>query len=67
MDPELGLVYPERFVAIAEETGLILPIGQWILREACRQVGVWLISGLRAVPVAVNISAMEFRNTTFFG
>ena len=65
MDPELGLVYPERFVAIAEKSGLIVPIGQWVLREACKQIETWLISGLRAVPVAVNISAMEFRNTTF--
>ena len=64
-DPEFGLVRPEQFVSIAEECGLIVPIGRWVLREACRQVKSWLDSGLRAVPVAVNISAAEFRHEGF--
>ncbi len=64
-DPDLGLVYPAQFVPIAEENGLIVPVGRWVLREACRQVQAWLDAGLRAVPVSVNISAVEFRHEGF--
>ncbi|TVO53490.1 EAL domain-containing protein [Denitromonas halophila] len=64
-DPELGLVFPDQFVAIAEECGLIVPIGRWVLREACQQIQTWLANGWHAVPVAVNISAVEFRHKDF--
>jgi diguanylate cyclase (GGDEF)-like protein/PAS domain S-box-containing protein len=64
-DPEYGLVSPGQFVQVAEESGLIVPIGRWVLREACRQVQAWLDAGLPAVTVAVNISAIEFRHKDF--
>ncbi len=65
LDPDLGCVPPAQFVAIAEECGLIVPIGRWVLREACRQVQAWVNAGLKAVPVGVNISAVEFRHQGF--
>ena len=64
-DPELGLIYPGNFVAIAEECGLIVTIGRWALREACKQVRAWQVAGLGVVPVTVNVSAVEFRHTGF--
>jgi EAL domain-containing protein (putative c-di-GMP-specific phosphodiesterase class I) len=63
--PERGLLLPQEFLAIAEDTGMIVAIGQWVLREACRQTREWLDAGLLAVPVAVNISSLEFRSEQF--
>jgi len=63
--PNRGLVPPGEFIPIAEECGLIMPIGRWVLREACRQVKEWEGSGLQVVPVSVNISSLEFRSGDF--
>lgn len=59
--PDDTLVSPGAFIPFAEARGLITPIGQWVLREACRQMKAWQEMGLPAVPVAVNLSALEFR------
>jgi diguanylate cyclase (GGDEF)-like protein/PAS domain S-box-containing protein len=64
--PERGLVTPHSFIPVAEDSGLIVPIGQWVQREACRQAVAWQTAGLRPVPIAVNISALEFRGQGFF-
>jgi diguanylate cyclase (GGDEF)-like protein/PAS domain S-box-containing protein len=63
--PQRGLLLPEQFVPIAEECGMIVPIGRWVLREACRQARVWLDAALQPCPVAINISAVEFRSNEF--
>ncbi len=57
--PELGLVAPDRFIALAEDTGLIQPIGVWVLRTACRQMKQWLEMGLPLEHVAVNLSGVQ--------
>ncbi|MFY3384221.1 bifunctional diguanylate cyclase/phosphodiesterase [Paracidovorax sp. MALMAid1276] len=59
--PERGLIGPDEFITFAESRGLITPIGRWVLREACRQLKAWQAEGLAMVPVAVNLSALEFR------
>jgi EAL domain-containing protein (putative c-di-GMP-specific phosphodiesterase class I) len=63
--PTRGSVPPVQFVPIAEDSGLILPIGTWILREACAQARAWVDAGLPFRSVAVNVSAMQFQNESF--
>ena len=59
--PERGLVGPDEFITFSESRGLITPIGRWVMREACRQLKAWQDQGLALVPMAVNFSALEFR------
>jgi len=63
--PSRGLVSPAQFIPVAEDCGLILPIGNWVLREACKQARAWVDAGLPPMTMAVNISAMEFRHEHF--
>ena len=63
--PELGMVPPDKFIGVAENSGLIIPIGEWVLRTACLQARKWQQEGLLAAPVAVNVSALQFRQEGF--
>jgi diguanylate cyclase (GGDEF)-like protein/PAS domain S-box-containing protein len=63
--PQRGLLFPDQFLTIAEDSGMIVAIGGWVLHEACRQTREWLGAGLAAVPIAVNISSLEFRSQHF--
>ena len=63
--PELGLVPPNEFIYLAEETGLIIPLGNWVLKEACRQNMRWQKKGFAPVSMAVNVSAYQLQNKNF--
>jgi diguanylate cyclase (GGDEF)-like protein/PAS domain S-box-containing protein len=63
--PTLGLVPPDKFIRIAENCGLIMPIGEWVLMTACSQARKWQDEGLPALSVAVNVSAVQFRQEGF--
>jgi diguanylate cyclase (GGDEF)-like protein len=64
--PEWGLVEPARFVPLLEETGLVVPVGAWVLAEACRQAKAWQDAGLPPLRVSVNLSSRQFRSETLF-
>ena len=59
--PEEGIIMPDKFISVAEQRGLIIPIGAWVLEEACRQNKAWQDEGLPPFPVVVNLSAVQFK------
>lgn len=59
--PELGILQPSRFISIAEDSGLIVPIGDWVLKRACQQAVEWRAAGLPPIVIAVNLSAVQFK------
>ena len=65
LHPELGVIMPDRFIHVAEETGLINPIGDWVLCEACRQAQAWCDEGLPPIVMAVNVAPVQFRQSGF--
>ena len=64
-NPKRGLVAPGEFIPLLEETGLILPVGEWVLRTACKQARAWQQAGLPDIHIAVNLSALQFRQADF--
>ncbi|WP_232381014.1 putative bifunctional diguanylate cyclase/phosphodiesterase [Paenibacillus tianjinensis] len=60
-NPELGMISPATFIPLAEQTGLIIPIGQWVLETACRQIKEWQVMGLPPIRMAVNLSLVQFQ------
>jgi len=65
MHPTRGLIPPLQFIPVAEDCGLMLPIGKWVMREACRQTQAWVAAGFSLKTIAVNVSALEFRDQDF--
>ena len=63
--PSGGILFPDKFIPVAEQSGYIVPIGRWVLREACLQAKSWLAADLAPLPIAINISAVELRSPGF--
>jgi diguanylate cyclase (GGDEF)-like protein/PAS domain S-box-containing protein len=66
-DTKKGLVFPGQFISIAEDSGLIVPISHWVIKEACRQRHLWNAAGIPCLTIAVNVSAVQFRQNDFSG
>nr|WP_298376671.1 EAL domain-containing protein [uncultured Halomonas sp.] len=60
-DPDHGIIAPDQFIPVAEDCGLILPIGEWVLHEACRQISAWTAAGLPQITVSVNVSGIQLQ------
>lgn len=60
--PELGVIYPDKFIPIAEQTGLIIPIGEWVVRNACKQSRLWQDAGFSDIRMGINLSIRQFQN-----
>jgi len=63
--PELGMIVPDRFIPLAEETGLIVPIGEWVIRECCRQISAWKAKGYPSFPISINVSPVQLKRQNF--
>ncbi len=63
--PKYGMISPAEFIPLAEETGLIVPIGKWVLQEACKQNKAWQNAGFKSMAIAVNVSARQLQDDTF--
>jgi predicted signal transduction protein with EAL and GGDEF domain len=65
--PQRGTISPDDFIALAEETGLIVPLGAWVLKAACAQAKAWQLAGLKPFPISVNVSAAQLRQDGYIG
>ncbi|MFN6539035.1 MAG: EAL domain-containing protein [Nostoc sp. EkiNYC01] len=63
--PEMGIIYPTEFIPLAESTGLIVPIGKWVLKRVCEQMKTWRDAGIYSLNIAVNLSVIEFNQPDF--
>ncbi|TNB86337.1 EAL domain-containing protein [Pseudomonas sp. Fig-3] len=63
--PDIGLIYPSDFIPVAEDSGLIVPLSQWVLQEACQQACRWQADGMRPIYLSVNVSTIDFRQRGF--
>jgi len=63
--PELGMIVPDRFIPLAEETGLIIPIGEWVIREYGLQISAWKAKGCQPLPVSINVSPVQLKRQNF--